>query len=118
MHWSRYLRLSGNCTYLVDSILNIASDVCWKDRPSIHRLSHWLLPRPQQTFQCLTSTLIHNKIGIHECAIKIAAQVYSVWGANILNDGIEDIERRELPLWTCLLPVSHLYDWVKAGTDE
>ena len=115
MHWSWYLCLGGNCTDLVDGIFNISCDIGRKHRTSVHRLRHWLLPCPQQAFHCLTSSLIHDEVGVHKRAVEVTSEIDGVWGADILDDGIKDIERRELPLWTSLAHVSRLHDQLKAS---
>lgn len=110
MHRPRRLCLGGDRAYLVDSILDIGSDIGRKDRASVHGLRHRLLPSSQQTLHGLTSSLVHDKIGVHEGTIQVTSEVHSVGSTDVLDYGIENIERWKLPFWTCLAHVSHSHD--------
>ena len=52
--------------------------------------------------------MVHDEISIHECSVQVATDVHSIWGADILDDGIKHIEGGKLPFRAslCQLVVS------------
>ena len=41
--------------------------------------------------------MVHDEIRIHESSVQVATDVHSIWGADILDDGIKHIEGGQLP---------------------
>lgn len=99
MLWSNLLL---SCAELSQCILNILRHVGLEYRTWVHGLGHRHLPCLQKAFHVLASVLVHDEIGVHEGSIKVAADVDSVWGADILDNRIKNIEGWEFPFRACL----------------
>ena len=52
---------------------------------------------------------IHSYVGIHECAIEIATKIDRIRGANILDNGIEHVERGKFPLGSGLAQLESVF---------
>jgi len=95
------LLLLNRRAHLCEGVFDVACDICWKDGARVHGLRHWHLPGPQQAFHSLSGVLIHDEICIHESLVHIATKIDSVWGPNILDDGIEYVQSRQLKFGSC-----------------
>jgi len=77
------------------SILNWTSDLCRKDRSSIHRTRNRLFPSSQHLNHLGPSIVIDSCIAIHEDSEDVATEEESVRRANIFDYRIEYIESWE-----------------------
>jgi hypothetical protein len=112
----RSLNLLLCSLHLQQSVIDILRHFRREYRARIQRLGYWLLPRPQQTFHRLSRVWIHDKVGIHECFVHIAAEINRIGCADILDDGVKHIQSWELKLWSSLpKSVSHLVEWTSGG---
>ena len=88
MLWANLLL---SCAEFSQCILDILRHIGLEHRTWVHGLRDRHLPRLQQAFHVFAGILIHDEIGVHESSVKVATDVDSVWGADILDDGIKDI---------------------------
>jgi hypothetical protein len=87
--WKRMLRsldLLLSSTKLSQCVLDVLCHVGLEHRARVHGLGHRHLPRLQQAFHILSGALVHDKIGIHEGSVEVAANVNGVWGADIFDN--------------------------------
>jgi hypothetical protein len=87
----RSLNLLLCSLHLQQSVINILRHFRRKHRTRIQRLRYRLLPRPQQTFHRLSRVWIHDKVGVHECFVHVAAEIDRIGCAHILDDGVKHI---------------------------
>jgi hypothetical protein len=79
---------------LDQSILNRPCEFSGKDGSGIHGTGDRFLPRFQHLVHLPPRTSINQSIGLHESLVELSPKEQGVWCADILDDGIEDIESR------------------------
>jgi hypothetical protein len=88
------MRLNEGGFGLDQGILNWACDLSRKHWPRIHRAGNRFLPGFQHLVHLPPYTVIDQSICLHEGLVELSTKEQSVWCADILDDGIEDIESR------------------------
>lgn len=89
--------------------LDVASDIWREDWARIQRARHGLLPRPEHLIELATCLLVDQGVRIHEGLIHVPSQKERVGGSNILDDGIDYIQSRQLLRRWCLQRQSEVY---------
>ena len=84
------LNRSGTC--LDQRILNWSSHFNRKDRSRVHRARDGFLPGLQHLLQFLPDGSVHESVGIHVGLVQIPAEEKGIWGSDVLNDGIENVQ--------------------------
>lgn len=88
------MRLNEGGFGLDQGILYWARDLSRKHWSRIHRAGYRLLPGLQHLVHLPPYTVIDQSISLHEGLVELSTEEQSVWCADILDDGIEDIESR------------------------
>lgn len=101
------LKNGGAC--FDQGVLDVSSDVGGENRARIQGSWHRLLPRPEHLIELATCLLVNQGVRIHEGLIHIPAQEESVRGSNVLDDGIDYIQSRQLLRRRCLQRQSEVY---------
>lgn len=97
------------CTKLSQCVFDVLRHIGLEHWTRIHGLGYRHLPRLQQAFHTLAGALIHDKIGLHEGLVQISADIDSIWGSDILDNGIKHVEGWKLIFGARLHHVSHQY---------
>jgi hypothetical protein len=95
--------LQSCCLRLDESILNVASGLWREDWPSLHGLGNGILPRPEQAFHGFSGVRVYHGVGIHKRPVEIPAQIDGVRSADVLDNRVQYIERRQLGVGSSLI---------------
>lgn len=92
------LGLHSRCSCLDQGVFNWTSDIRWEDRACIHRTRYRLFPSLQHLVHLSPDAIVHQCISFHEGRVKLATEKEGIGGTDIFDDGIEDVECRQLLL--------------------
>jgi len=68
----------------------------------IHRAWDWFFPSLEHLVHLPSYIVVDKGICLHKGRIKLTTKEEGIWRANILDNGIEDVESREFLCRSCL----------------
>ena len=94
------LQSSGAC--FDQGVLDIASDLRRENRAGVEGSRHRFLPRLEHLIEFATSHRVDQRICVHKRLVHVPSEEEGVWGPDILDDRIDEIQRWQLVLRWCL----------------
>lgn len=79
---------------LDQGVLNWTCEFRWEHGSRVHRTGHRLFPGLQHLIHLSPNTGINQSICFHEGRVELPTKEQGIWRADILDDGIEDVESR------------------------
>lgn len=100
------LSLQGRCPGLDQGVLDGFDNVTREYWRGVDGSGHGFLPGLQHLLQLMSGSLIDRGVHIHEALVEVLSEEESVRRANVLDNGVQQVDGWEFSLWWGLVQMS------------